>query len=147
MNKKVIIAIIAIVVIIGLAVFTGIKLGKSNTELVNGEPINNSTIPTPINEPEDLVTASPEIKEEPTESPEPTPNVDTSKMTSEEKKKYAKELAKETWEKINVERQVYYSFENITSDEKYIIAVRDEKTTETLIWYEIDINNKTCKTI
>lgn len=147
MNKKVIIAIIAIVVIIGLAVFTGIKLGKSNTELVNGEPINNSTIPTQTNEPEDLVTASPEIKEEPTELPEPTPNVDTSKMTSEEKKKYAKELAKETWEKINMERQVYYSFENITSDEKYIIAVRDEKTTETLIWYEIDINTKTCKTI
>lgn len=146
MNKKVIITVLAIILIIGLAIFTGVNLSKADSKQPTEEPVNNTT---QITKPTDEVTAtetpvleSPEPSEAPTT---PTPNKDSSKMNVEQKKEYAKSIAKSTWEKLGVEKQVYYSFGNITSDGKYLIAVRDEATTEALVWYEIDIVTGTCE--
>ena len=133
MNKKTLIVIIAIVLIIALAIFTGTKLSKKEINPTNGDPVNNSTVhQTPTSEPNVVETVSPEPTEEPTASPEPRPNVDTSKMTAAEKKEYAQSLAKEKW-----------VLETILDDGTYLIAVRSNGATKAYCY--VDINNNSCK--
>lgn len=142
--KKVLITVAVIALIIGLAIFTGTKLGKNDTNPTNGEPINNpTTVPTSTNEPSVSETKSPESTEEPTQSPEPTPNVDITKMTSNEKKEYAQSLAKEKWEELNANITVKYVLETILDDGTYLIAVRSNGATKAYCY--VDINNNSCK--
>lgn len=142
--KKVLITVAVIALIIGLAIFTGTKLGKNDTNPANGEPINNpTTVPTSTNEPSVSETQSPGPTEEPTQSPEPTPNVDITKMTSNEKKEYAQSLAKEKWEELNANITVKYVLETILDDGTYLIAVRSNGATKAYCY--VDINNNSCK--
>lgn len=144
MNKKTLIVIIAIVLIIALAIFTGTKLSKKEINPTNGDPVNNSTVhQTPTSEPNVVETVSPEPTEEPTASPEPRPNVDTSKMTAAEKKEYAQSLAKEKWEELNANITVKYVLETILDDGTYLIAVRSNGATKAYCY--VDINNNSCK--
>lgn len=150
MNKKVIITIIAIVLIVVLAVIVGKNISQKDSTNTNANPIDNATVsPTPSEE-----TATPDIEETPTLEPSPTntsspePVVNTATYSAEQKKEYAKSIAKKTWEKLGVSTKVYYSFDdNITSDGKYIVVVREEATTKELVRYEIDISTGNCKIV
>ncbi len=150
MNKKIIIPTVIIILIIALAIFVGINLSKKESNPTSTNPVNEtSSTPNLETTTPSVETASPEPTETPLETPttESTANVDISKMNVQQKKDYAKQLVKEIWEKSGVQKQVYYSIDNIEGQGKYIISVRDETNTEALVWYEVDINNKTCKTI
>ena len=150
MNKNAIIVIFVIILIIALAVFAGINLGKVNSQQTNTTPTSEPTTkstesPIPTEEPTEL-PESPEPTqptEEPTVSPEPS--VDVSKMNADEKKEYAKSIAKQTWEKLGIDTQVYYSYDDIDSNGDYLITVREEATTKELVRYKININTNTCE--
>lgn len=145
MNKKVIITIIAIILIIVLAVVVGKNLVKGDTEPANTNPVNTTT-PTPA-EDENSPEPTPETESpEPTETPsaKPTENSDVSKMNVKQKQEYAESIAKKEWEKTNGNRAVYYNYEYMDGD-NYVIAVRENKTTNALKWYTIDIKTGSCK--
>lgn len=157
MNRKMLIGIILVVLIVALAIFFGIKLSKDNIKKTDTNPVvQTSEIPTleiySTTTPE-ISTPTPETPAQETQKPEetvlpevtPTHNQTTevSTYSTEQKIEYAKSIAKETWEKLGVNKKVYYSFAEITSDGKYLIAVREEATTQALVWYKIDISNKT----
>lgn len=152
MNKKVIIAIIVAILIICLAIFTGVKLSRNDTKNTNSNPVvPNSETPTNneiISSP-DTETPTPEATETPKASPVPTPttvlNENVTNYSVSQKEDYAKRVAKEFWEKSGDKKQVYYNVDNVETEGKYIVSVRDKSSTSVLLWYEVDINNKTCK--
>lgn len=148
MNKKAIITIIAVILIVVLAVIVGKNLVKGDTNPANTKPIN-STTPTPIGDevtPEPTPeTASPEPAETP--SAEPTPNVDISKMNTKQKQEYAESIAKQRWEKQGVNTKVYYHYAYTDDKGRYVVAVREEATTNELIWYQIDIKTGNCEVL
>lgn len=149
MNKKMLIAIVAIVLIVALAIYTGINLSNKNVEPVSGEPTqkpsatSTSVVSTPTSE-----IVSPLPTEEPQEvaTPVPTP-IDVSKMTSQQKEEYAISIAKLNWNKLNTHQKVYYSIATIDSDGDYIVTVRAEENTNALAWYKINISTGSCNAI
>lgn len=153
MNKKVIITIIAVVLIIALAIIVGKNIGQKDSTNTNANPTNEGIPTTDINSPTPDIelTPTPEETATPIATPKPTPNTNSTTnknvatMSSKEKEEYAKEIAKETWEKLGASQKVYYSLGSITSDGKYQVAVRDSSTTAALVWYMVDINSKTCE--
>lgn len=61
----------------------------------------------------------------------------TSQETPEEK---AKQIVQENW---GEDDSVYYSYDGINSEGKYIICVRDKATTKALYWYYVDVETGT----
>ena len=149
MNKKMLIAIVAIVLIVVLAIYTGVNLSNKNAEPVSGVPTqqpsatSTNVVSTPTSEIE-----SPLATEEPqeTQTPEPTP-IDVSKMTAQQKEEYAINISKEAWQKLNTHQKVYYSIATIDSDGDYIVTVRAEENTNALAWYKINVSTGSCNAI
>lgn len=158
MNKKVIISIVAVILIIALAIIVGKNLSKGDTQPTNTNPVNNATsTPNDKNNTPTPETASPEIPTPDTETPTPTPtvepstnpspSVDVSKMDKNQKIEYAQSIAKEMWEKNNTNKNVLYSYADRDNEGKYLIAVRDISTTNELAWYRIDIKTGSCEVL
>ena len=78
-----------------------------------------------IDKPENIVTEENKSEEKPQE-PE-------NNQKPEEK---AKNIVKENW---GEDDSVYYSYDGINSEGKYIICVRDKATTKALYWYYVDV--------
>lgn len=140
MNKNILIGIVIAVLIVALAIVVGINVGKNNSESTNNEPMSSST-ETPNTETDNpsIETESPNPEETPETSPSQIPTEDISNMTDEEKKTYAKNIAKSIWEEQGIEKQVSYSYDGTESQYVYIITVRDQETTYALSTYRIDI--------
>lgn len=152
MNKKEVILALVIVLIILLAIVVGINVSKSKSEPTGAEPKSSQNV-TPTNtpiigtdnpnselpSPEPVETASPEV------SPTPTQNKDISKMTDNQKKEYAKSIAKSNWEKSGGKKNVFYSHVTAKNSETHIVTVRDNATTNQLVSYEINIKTGVCK--
>lgn len=152
MNKREIILGLVIVLIIALAIVVGINISKSKSEPASTEPSSNPKVNTtntpdfgtddPNSEspsPEPVETASPDV------SPTPTQNNDISKMTDNQKKEYAKSIAKSNWEKSGGQKNVLYSYITAKNSETHIVTVRDSATTNQLVSYEINIRTGACK--
>lgn len=58
----------------------------------------------------------------------------------EDNKEKAINIVKEDWGKDD---KVYFSFDSIDSNGKYIVSVRDKASTEALYWYTVDIEKGT----
>lgn len=145
MNKKVIISIIAVILISVLAVIVGKNLVKGNTEPANTNPLSNNTSNPEIGDetpsPEEE-TSTPDITQTPSPEPtnEATPSVNVSQLNEKQKIEYAKNIAKQTWEKLGVQKKVYYSADaGMDSEGNYIITIREESTTKELARYKINI--------
>ena len=137
-------AILIIAIIIAVAVGVGIKLGsKNDLKTTSNSPVDDheESVQTPTTSMPVEETETPEIEETET----PSPNVEVSQMSSDEKKEYAKSIAKKTWEKLGVKTKVYYSSDEIDSEGNYIIAVREEATTKELVRYKINIETGSCE--
>lgn len=160
MNKKVIISIVAVILIIALAIVVGKNLSKGDTQPTNTNPVNNATAtPNDENSTPTPETAFPETptpdasRETPTPTPtvepstNPSPSVDISKMDKNQKIEYAQSIAKKTWEKNNTNRNVSYSYADRDNEGKYLIAVRDSSTMNELAWYKIDIKTGSCEVL
>lgn len=58
----------------------------------------------------------------------------------EDNKEKAINIVKENW---GTDDTVYFSFDNIDSNGKYIVCVRDKATTKALHWYTVDVKTGT----
>lgn len=141
MNKKIVIAVIAAILIIALGIFVGSKIvGNNEAKQTTNTNVNTET-PTP--ETAEPMPLPVEI-ESPTPSTEETPTP-LNPNDYANKEEYAKAIAKRDWEARKIQKKVYYSYDQIDSNGKYIIAVRDSATTAALAWYEVDIEKATCE--
>lgn len=143
MNRKTLIAIVAVILIIALAIVAGINAGKkeeskptSNTPANSNESQITSVSPTP----EPTETPSPE----PSEEPSPVPSIelkDTSKMSDAQKIDYAISIAKVEWQKAGIVVDVEYKYESILNNGKYMIAIKNG--TAVVDYCYVDIKNGT----
>lgn len=141
MNKKIVIAVIAAILIIALGIFVGSKIVGNNETKQTSNTDKNTETPTPeTTEPMPL----PVEIESPTPSTEETPTP-LNPNDYANKEEYAKAIAKRDWEARKIQKEVYYSYDQVDSNGKYIIAVRDSATTAALAWYEVDIEKATCE--
>jgi len=58
----------------------------------------------------------------------------------EDNKQKAINIVKENW---GEDEKVYFSFDSIDNNGKYIVSVRDRASTEALYWYTVDIEKET----
>ena len=58
----------------------------------------------------------------------------------EDNKQKAINIVKENW---GEDERVYFSFDSIDNNGKYIVSVRDRASTEALYWYTVDIEKET----
>lgn len=151
MDKKSIILLVAIILIVGLAIIVGKNLANKPAEPANTNPTSSVTA-TPNREnvtptPEETASTEPTETPKATPSPVPTPsqNKDISQMTEKQKEDYAKSIAKSSWEKTGMKQKVFY--DSTANSEIYRITVRDEATTNMLITYEVNIKTGSCKLI
>lgn len=165
-NKKVKIAIIAVVilVLIFLAIILTVKLfnirnnkkvtptinvnnvieNEISNNVVNESIQNNNIVDDNANEIVENTTSknvivdnnnlsnSEEVSKE---------EIDSETMQNEEDNKAkAINIVKENW---GEDSKVYFSFDSIDSNGKYIVSVRNKTTTEALAWYTVDVQKET----
>ena len=136
MVKKILYVIIIIVLIIA-----GINVAKKILEESKTKPTVTNNIYNEIkqenNVKEENNTLKPENVVEEENKQEEKPQELESNQKPEEK---AKNIVKENWGEDDF---VYYSYDGINSEGKYIICVRDKATTKALYWYYVDIETGT----
>lgn len=155
-NKKVVL-IVTIIAILVVGVIVGIKIKKlDNIDLVISEEkakenydddnfynevndeniienkINNDVIENEENENNENINKDNNFEENTIDSN--SSNNDDKVLSGEEK---AKNLAKEKWQ--NQKTNVYYYVDSKLSDDEYVVSVRDNDTTISLIDYKINI--------
>ena len=128
--------IIILILIIGLAIYATYieKNETTNTSANTGSNTNTSTNGTENNNLQN--NDVPENKIENTVTPEQN-IIQSTTLTDDEK---AKELAKQNW---GTSEGVYFSVDNVNSNETYVISVRDSATTKVLEWYTVDLKSGT----
>ena len=134
MYKKIIFVIVILILIIaGIYMAKRISKGTENiqtagnmvNELVNDidEVLENNVIENNVkNELEEVNSTEPE------------------KTNTEKPEEKAIEIVKNNW---GPDDTVYYSYDGIDKDGKYIICVRDKNTTKALYFYYVDIETGT----
>lgn len=140
MNKKIVIGTIAAILIIALGIFVGSKIVGNNNE---SNPTSNTDVNTETPTPTEPMP-SPVETESPTPIPENTPTP-LNPNDYPNKEEYAKAIVKRDWEARKNQKKVYYAYDDVNSEGKHIVSVRDSGTTAALAWYEVDINKGTCE--
>lgn len=156
-KKKLIISIIIAVILVAIVVLLIFQLinlknkGKELTQVNNNENfaneaiIENNTLDNVIeNDTEEENNNN--VNNVTAEEEEKNTNKDTEEIpqsvVEEEKnnKEKAIDIVKNAWGEDN---NVYFSFDNIDSNGKYRICVRDKETTHAISWYIVDVSEGT----
>jgi len=146
MNKKII-----YIVIIAIVACTGVIIGKNMTNNENtvetSKNYNNVLTENKIvngvniveNELKNEIISDLENKVENVEIEDAQRNLEEKEdANKEDNKEKAIEIAKKEW---GEDDSVYFEFDEIVSNGNYRIAVRQKSTTNTLVWYIVDIEN------
>ena len=125
---------IIFLIIIVILIFAGIYVAKK----ISG---NNKTVKTGTNTivKENKTNEENKVAENMVEAEEN--KVEESNVpNTENKEEQAKEIVKNNW---GEDDSVYYSYDGIDKDGRYIICVRDKATTKALFWYYVDLESGT----
>lgn len=162
-KSKIVIIIAVIIILILLAIILTVKLldirnNKEDTPTINAnniiedetgnnvvnESIQNNIIDNNVNEivenntTENVIEQNNALGNSQQISKE---EIDNETMKKEEDNKAkAINIVKENW---GEDSKVYFSFDSIDSNGKYIVSVRNKTTTEALAWYVVDLKNGT----
>lgn len=130
-TKYVLIMILVAIVI--LAMYVGYQESEPNSGNV---PVGstNTVTNTTTNEINNNIPQNNNIIDNNIVETEPTKEIIKSETLTDEEK--AKELVRQEW---GGSEGVYFSIDNMNSDETYIVSVRDSATTKVLEWYKVDI--------
>lgn len=135
MNKKVLMYLGAIIIVIIVAVICTCKIFKkaeSVPTVTDVNDVNNMTNEIEKKKENQNVNSSEtEIKNE---------DKKENKNTSESKEEKAKKIVQDNWGEDDT---VYYSYDGIDANGKYIICVREKATTKALYWYYVDVDSGT----
>lgn len=151
-NKKVVIIItILAIIVVALIIWYGVSL-LQNTEytfeevsadgnLIDEEEIDDNTV---LDEEETTTTDDSDdedsLTDENTTSQQSTSSDTSSSDTaSEDPEDVAKSFAEDAWAEEGLNQSVYYYVEEQLSDNVYVISVRSQDTTATLITYQVNI--------
>lgn len=123
--------IIILIAIVALAIYVGYEENEigNNVPVYSENTVQNNTTNVINNE---IIENN--VEQNNTEETNSTEDIVKSKTLTDEEK--AKELVKQEWGETD---GVYFSIDNINSDETYIVSVRDSSTTRVLGWYKVDI--------
>lgn len=121
-------------VIIIILIFAGVYVAKK----ISGD---NKTVKTGTN----TIAKENKVEEENnltqnTVEPEENKSEENHVSNTENKEEEAKEIVKNNW---GEDDSVYYSYDGIDEDGRYIICVRDKATTKALFWYYVDMETGT----
>ena len=168
-KTKIVIIIAVIVVLILLAIFLAVKLFNiknnkkiptinTNNEIKNetnnnvaGEVIQNNSIVNEIiqnnnindntvNETVGNITDENVVVENNSQQVSKEEIDNETIQKEEDNKEKAINIVKENW---GEDDKVYFSFDSIDNNGKYIVSVRDRISTEALYWYAVDIEKGT----
>lgn len=134
MKKILYVILIIAVVVAGVCVAKKISDGEKTVK-TDANVVNNTNNVVSKNEMQEDNKID-EPKNEVVENNE-TNNKEESNLSPEEK---AKQLAKDNW---GEDSTVYFSFEEVNEEGRYVISVRDKTTTKALEWFYIDIETGT----
>lgn len=161
-KKNRIILITLAIILIFLVIFLVIKLvninkNKTNIEVVNtNNLIENETESNLINNEiqNNIISQNQTVKNnQPTFTEPNEPNINETNIQDnggeeidkstiekqEDNKDKAINIAKKDW---GEDSTVYFTFDNVDSNGKYVVCVRKSTTTEALRWYAIDVNTE-----
>ena len=142
-NSLIVIAIAILVFVIIYFVYDLLKAKPTYSEQVQQSNLEGSNMGIDTDKLFENVSTSNEEKtniENEVEEPKENTEVLNGTVTSKEEK--AKELAKKQWKSTE---GVYFSNMAINSKGNYIVTVNDSKTSKTLAFYEIDVENEIVK--
>ena len=125
---------IIFLIIIAILIFAGIYVAKK----ISG---NNKTVKTGTNTivKENKTNEENKVAENMVE-PEENKTEEGHVPNTEKKEEQAKEIVKNNW---GEDDSVYYSYDGIDENGRYIICVRDKATTKALFWYYVDLETGT----
>lgn len=126
--------IIIIVAIAVLATYVGYNETNKNNENVATDSTNTSTNNISNEVQNNNITQNNNVVDNNVVETDPNKEIIKSDTLTDEEK--AKELVKKEWGGSD---GVYFSIDNMNSDETYIVSVRDSETTKVLEWYKVDI--------
>ena len=142
-NSLIVIAIAILVFVIIYFVYDLLKAKPTYSEQVQQSNLEGSNMGIDTDKLFENVSTSNEEKtniENEVEEPKENTEVLNGTVTSKEEK--AIELAKKQWKSTEGE---YFSNMAINSKGNYIVTVNDSKTSKTLAFYEIDVENEIVK--
>ena len=131
MLKKLFFGIIIVILIIA-GVYTANKISKKGQTVKTGTNIIKNTVKK--TDEENVIENNVEINE--TENSTVENNVSKTENPEEQ----AKKIVINNW---GEDDSVYYSYDGLDSQGRYIICVRDKATTKALFWYYVDIESGT----
>jgi len=134
MSKKILYVTIIIVLIIA-----GVFMAKQmSVENKTTQTVSNTVEKTNEIKEENLIQESNTVKPEEveTEKIEQEENKQQEPENNQKPEEKAKKIVQENW---GEDDSVYYSYDGINSEGKYIICVRDKASTKALYWYYVDI--------
>lgn len=138
-NKTLYILIIIILIFAGIFVATKIE-ENDKTKPVVANTLNNTNKTEEKIDVEKNNTLEPEQNELANDVVNNENKTDNTEITSEEK---AKQIVKENWGEDD--DTVYYSYDGLNEQGKYVICVRDKETTKALYRYYVDLETETCE--
>lgn len=131
MSKKILFCIVVIALFIA-GIYFGMKMSRNdktvNTVSNNINVKETNTIEEEKKDEEDKEDKQNEAEEKKEE------NKNTS--SEDDPVEQAKEIVQNNW---GEDDSVYYSYDGLDKDGRYIICVRDKSTTKALFWYYVDI--------
>lgn len=136
MNKKILMYIGAIIIIVITGAICANKIFKKAKSVPTSTDVNNVNNMTNTIEKEaknENINNTNTVKENENKNPNKTNNTES----NEEK---AKKIVKSNW---GEDDSVYYSYDGIDNNGRYIICVREKSTTKALYWYYVDIETGT----
>lgn len=147
MNKKVLIYVIVVILVICAGVLTVKNMVKDDKTIETSKNYNNietenkfvENVNTIENKMENDIENKTEDEDKNTEmESEPTNPEEKEDKNKDGNKEKAIEIAKKEW---GEDDSVYFEFDKIDSNGNYRIAVRQKSTTNALVWYTVDIEN------
>lgn len=134
MKKILYVILIVAVIIAGICVAKKMSKGEE-TVRTDANVVNNTNSIVEENE----IASNNTVTEQENNVVENNTTVDkeVSNLSPEEQ---AKKLAKDNW---GADDTVYFSFEEVNAEGRYVISVRDKATTKALEWLYIDIETGT----
>lgn len=131
MKKILYVILIIAVVVAGVCVAKKISEGEKTIK-TDANAVNNTVKQNEVEENNTVTEPENNIIEN-----NETVDKEVSKLSPEDQ---AKQLAKDNWGEDDT---VYFSFEEVNSEGRYVISVRDKATTRALEWLYIDVETGT----
>lgn len=135
MNKKILIYIGAIIIVIITGVIYANKIFQKAETMPASSDVNdvNNMVNTIDEEAKNKAISNINVVENENSG-------NDNKTNNESKEEKAKKIVQENWGEDDT---VYYSYDGIDANGRYIICVREKSTTKALYWYYVDIETGT----